>query len=194
MSLPHLGISEFCLRAVARIGPGDWLLLVTSSTAIQLVSQRIEKELRINDVAVVTHIHSPANADDLIEKFGSAALGILIVSGLDQFRPRDWQSIDYLRSRLARDEAVILVVGDNTAEDIVNLAPNLASWIAGSSWLLDMHAEELSAEEIEARLAALRKWANLTDAEVIQQAEYRRLPSAPEFAEWLVLLDRGDLL
>jgi hypothetical protein len=170
------------------------LLLVTSSTAIQLVSQRIEEELLIHDVAVVTHIHNPVNADDLIEKFRSAAVGILIVSGLDQFRPQDWQSIDHLRSRLARDEAVILVVGYKTAKNVVNLAPNLASWIAGSSWLLDILAEELSAEEIEARLTALREWANLTDAEVIQQAEHGRLPSAPEFAEWLVLLDRGDLL
>jgi len=194
MLLPHMGISEFCLRAVARAGPGDWLLLVTSSVVVQSVSQRIEKELLIHDVAVVTHIHCPANADGLIEKFWSTAAGILIVSGLDHFRPQDWQSVDHLRSRLARDEAVILVVGYKTAENIVNLAPNLASWIAGSSWFLDTHAEELSAEEKEARLEALRKWANRTDAEVIQQAEHGRLPSEPEFAEWLVLLDRGDLL
>jgi hypothetical protein len=176
------------------MGPGDWLLLVTSSTATQLVSQRIEEELLIHDVAVVTHIHNPVNADDLIEKFRSAAVGILIVSGLDHFRPQDWQRVDHLRSRLTRDEAVILVVGDKTAKNIVNLAPNLASWIAGSSWPLDIHAEELSAEEIETRLTALREWANLTDAEVIQQAEHGCLPSEPEFAEWLVLLDRGDLL
>jgi hypothetical protein len=194
MHLPRIGISEFCLRAVARMGPGDWLLLVTSSTAIQPVSQQIEQELLIHDVAIVTHIHRPANADDLIEKFVATPAGILIVSGLDHFRPQDWQSIDHLRSRLARDEAVILVVGYKAAENIVNLAPNLASWIAGSSWLLDTHAEELSTEEKEARLDALRKWANLTDVEVIQQAEDGRLPSAPEFAEWLVLLDRGDLL
>jgi len=194
MRLPHIGISEFCLRAVARTGPGDWLLLVTSSTTTHPVSHRIQQELLIYDAAVVTPIHRPANADDLLEKFGSTAAGVLIVSGLDHFRPQDWQSVDHLRSRLARDEAVILVVGAKTAENIVNLAPNLASWIAGSSWFLDTHAEELSAEEKEARLEALRKWANLTDAEVIQQAEDGRLPSAPEFAEWLVLLDRGDLL
>src|SRR5262245_56957214 len=116
MLLPHIGISEFCLRAVARTGPGDWLLLVTSSTATQIVSQRIEEELLIHDVAVVPHIHNPVNAGDLIEKFRSATVGILIVSGLDQFRTRDWQSIDQLRSRLARDEAVILVVGYKTAK------------------------------------------------------------------------------
>src|SRR5262249_5888270 len=192
MRLPHIGISEFCLRAVARMGPGDWLLLVTSSTAIQPVSQQIEQELLIHDVAVATHIHRPANADDLIEKFGATAAGILIVSGLDHFRPQDWRRVDHLRSRLAHDEAVILVVGYKTAENIVDLAPTLASWMAGWAWLLDTHAEELSAEEKEARLEALRKWANLTDAEVIQQAEDGRLPRAPEFAEWLVLLDRGD--
>ena len=89
MRLPRIGISEFCLRAVARMGPGDWLLLVTSSTAIQPVSQQIEKELLIHDVAVVTHVHRPANADDLIEKFGATAAGILIISGLDHFRQRD---------------------------------------------------------------------------------------------------------
>jgi hypothetical protein len=52
----------------------------------------------------------------------------------------------------------------------------------------------LSPGEIEQRLAALRAWASCGDAEVIQLAETGQLPRDPEYAEWLTLLGRGDLL
>lgn len=192
--LPHIGISEFCLRAVTRMGTGNWLLLVTSLTSILPVSQRIERELTVYDVGVMTPIHHPVTVDELIKKFRSIQSGGMIVSGLEHFHAEDWQRIDHLRSRLIRNEVVILVVIDTTAENIVNLAPNLASWIAGSSWNLEVYAEELSDEEKEMRLEALRSWSGLTDSEVIEKAQSKCLPSSPEFAEWLALLDHGELI
>jgi hypothetical protein len=52
----------------------------------------------------------------------------------------------------------------------------------------------LSPSEIEQRLTALRAWAGRGDAEVIQLAETGQLPRDPEYAEWLTLLGRGELL
>jgi hypothetical protein len=50
----------------------------------------------------------------------------------------------------------------------------------------------LDPESIEQRLVALRM--ALGDAEVIRLAEQGTLPLDPQYAEWLALLRRGDLL
>jgi hypothetical protein len=41
---------------------------------------------------------------------------------------------------------------------------------------------------------ALRRWSGLEDLEVIRRAEAGTLSPDPEYAEWLTLLGRGDLL
>jgi hypothetical protein len=54
--------------------------------------------------------------------------------------------------------------------------------------------EILTESESQQRLAALQQSTGKTDAEVIRLAEAGQLPRDPEYGEWLVLLDRGDLL
>ena len=52
---------------------------------------------------------------------------------------------------------------------------------------------EFAATVLE-RLESLRQWSGMTDEEVITRAEQGTLPGDPPYAEWLVLLGRGDLL
>lgn len=87
----------------------------------------------------------------------------------------------------------MLVLEADVAEQLENTAPNLASWIAGSIWHL-VGTRALSAAETEERLVALRQRTGLSDDEVVGRSEAGRLPPDPEFAEWLTLLGRGDLL
>ncbi len=87
----------------------------------------------------------------------------------------------------------MLVVAEQSIQRMFRNAPNL-SWIGAAVWSFDDTIPTLSAEEKEARLEALRSWSGLSDAEVIERAEQDVLPGDPEYAEWLVLLDRGDLV
>ena len=52
----------------------------------------------------------------------------------------------------------------------------------------------MTEEERQERLKELSEHFGLTAEEVVQKAEARELPHEPEFVEWLVLLDRGDLV
>lgn len=73
--------------------------------------------------------------------------------------------------------------------DITNLTlEQLKFWVEANKSCL------LTTEEVEERLQNLREHGNLTDQQVIEMAEAGALPSEPYFAEWLVLLDRGDLI
>lgn len=93
-----------------------------------------------------------------------------------------------------REGCVVLVLSEQGAQRMFRAAPNLTSWIGAATWSFDDTIPTLSAEEREQRLEALRAWSSLTDTEVIEQAERGELPGDPEYAEWLVLLDRGDLI
>jgi hypothetical protein len=72
-------------------------------------------------------------------------------------------------------------------------APNLASWLGGLVFSRQDPGERLAALR-QQRLASLRAWSSKTDEDVIRDAEAGTLPRDPEYAEWLVLLGRGDLL
>ena len=73
--------------------------------------------------------------------------------------------------------------------DITNLTlEQLKFWVEANE------SRFLTADEIEQRLQNLRDHNNLTNQQVIEMAKEGTLPSEPYFAEWLVLLDRGDLI
>jgi hypothetical protein len=52
----------------------------------------------------------------------------------------------------------------------------------------------MTAAERRQRISSLESHFQISSAEVIARAEAGRLPTEPHFVEWLVLLDRGDLV
>jgi hypothetical protein len=77
---------------------------------------------------------------------------------------------------------------------LLNYAPNFASWLGSRIFRLILGVELLTTEERQARLSALREWSGKSDSEVIALAELHKLPSDPEYGEWLILLEREDLI
>lgn len=191
---PAIAPSSLALRVVSRSGNGDWLLLVTRAQLGQPIDDLVE-----NMRAFGSHPSTIDMTGHSIEKFidsiATSQRGtVLLVYGLDGLTEEDWHHIDLLRSRLLGAGTIVLLVSLVTAERISRNAPNLSSWIGGSIWALDPAADSLSDDERSKRLKALRRWARLTDEEVIRRAEDRSLPDDPEYTEWLILLDRADLV
>lgn len=77
---------------------------------------------------------------------------------------------------------------------MVSNAPHFVSFVSSRIYYLDKDSNVLTPEECEQRLSALQDWSGQTNADVIALAENRQLPADPEYGEWLILLDRGDLL
>ena len=74
---------------------------------------------------------------------------------------------------------------DAAAEPIVSLRPTAAPAEDGAVW---------PRGPVPGGLQALWTAWQQTDAEVIALAEQNRLPPEPDYAEWLVLLGKGELL
>jgi len=137
---------------------------------------------------------APRTPEALVESVQAASNRTVVLSELEGFADSDWQHVDLLRSRLAREGSTILILSSSAASRFAESAPNLSSWLGSTIWRADLDADILSPLETEQRLIALRESAGLGDDEVLARAERGELPGDPEFAEWLILLGRGDLV
>jgi hypothetical protein len=194
MSVVAADLGELAVRVVDSVSVNPWFVLIVDRDA-EAVASGLQEEIS----ALAAPTDPPArrvtvaSSRELEREARDYALGVLIVRISPAFTSTEWANVDVNRSRFQRDGATVLVLEEHAAEQLENTAPNLASWIGGSIWRL-VGARALSAQETEDRLVVLRQRAGLSDEEVIHRSEAGQLPSDPEFAEWLVLLGRGDLL
>ena len=188
-----MSVPEVALRFAVG-NTGEWLtLVVKDKDDVPQIAHEFAETMKLANRGQVCHRQSVNDIKALLRLITEES-GILIISGLDAWPPSEWEHLDQLRSRLARRERTALVVEENTFQCIARRAPNFSSWL-GANVVNCMHESDvLTEEEREQRLCALRSWAGLTDIEVISRAEAKELPLDPEFAEWLVLLHRGDLI
>lgn len=186
-------LGDFALRALERPGPNEWLALIVSAGESARAARKLGEELLALDGGLVW-TESVAAASAVIEFIQEHREGWLVLSGFDAWGPEEWRILDGDRSAMQRRGTTLLVLEEPALGLMMGQAPNLASWFGGSAWRLEQGSHFLSAEERETRLSALRHQFRLSDAEVIARAEQGQLPGDPPFAEWLVLLGRGDLL
>jgi hypothetical protein len=192
--LKPMGAAEAALRLMARRGRGDWMVLVTEpGVDAAAAAEELAAEMESLGGGDVARIASAQGAEDLATRL-AATRDPVVATGLDAWPASEWGHLDRLRSRFARDERTALALGHATFERIVHEAPNFSSWLGASVVAYQPDASVLSQEERSRRLEALRGWVGLSDEEVVARAEAGTLPHDPEYAEWLVLLHRGDLL
>jgi hypothetical protein len=142
---------------------------------------RIVRDLAAQMEGLRTELHEPA---------GDA----VVISGLDSADASLWRMLDVNRSGLARPGPVVLWLSAAGIAGLCEYAPNLRSFIGGSIFYLGTHGESITAEERGHRISDLEAHFQMTSADMIRRAESGTLPTEPHFVEWLVLLDRGDLV
>jgi hypothetical protein len=185
-----IGLGEMALRIVAR--PGAWFALLAPAPEASRVADHLAEEIAMMGDAAPKRVDASVGAAVLVHEAGEA--GTVVSAGFEGFGDEEWRHLDLLRSQLVRDEPVVLVLSTPAFERLMRNAPNVASLLGGAVWTLDPEAELLTDEEKEQRLQALRAWSGLSDDEMIARRERGELPRDPEYAEWLVLLGRGDLV
>jgi hypothetical protein len=189
-----IGLAELADRT--RMEPGGWSVLVVEELQIDATTEELREELAflieeegIGSVRVFSD-HQPGPA--LIEEL--AHLGPEDVALLPLAADRIAQvsrSLDYGRARLVGHPRGVILAAETSVPVLAAEAPSLWSWVGPRVWNLDAQVGRL---DVEARLSSLRAGTGLGDAEVIERAEAGTLAPDPVFAEWLVLLGRGDLL
>jgi hypothetical protein len=200
LDLPRIGPGEFAGQLTLD-GSGDdasvierWYRLVLphgydpAEQAARLL-QEIEAVRGTTGVSA----NAAAGPTALVRAVRAAGDKPIVLFGIDRYSQADWRHVDLLRSQLLGGGTKALLSSPAVIARMENWAPNLTSLVS-STWQLDPEADSLSPQECEARLQALRLAWHQTDAQVVAMAENKQLPPEPDYAEWLVLLGRGELL
>jgi hypothetical protein len=194
MSEPResIGTGELAHLVGVQEAPARWLCLLAVEGEVDDAAAALTGALARAGKVQVQRIVAPQRVS-AFAALVQETKGTLVVHGLDGYSAESFRHLDGLRSVLHRLDPVVLVLTRKATEQINRYAPNLASWIY-RYWTLDKTAGILTNEEKEARLDVLRGKFDMTDLQVISASEAGTLRNDPEFAEWLVLLDRGELL
>jgi hypothetical protein len=181
-------------EVAARISSGQPRIVfavVPRSDDVVRTRAELETDLRKLGAAEVRNV--VAENAQVLEATLVAASMVTLVTGLDALTGEAWRTLDRARSRLRVSSVVALVTDEATARRMAAAAPNLASWVADSIYRIQ--ATEPIAKVPDERLAQFSTLYKMSAAQAIRRAENREAPSTePDFALWLILLGRGDLV
>lgn len=176
--------------------PDGWFVVVVEPSQINTIVEQFREEfvfLMDDDNAGTLRVFAPPlDQNAVVEELAQLKpedIAILPLSA--ELLESIARVLDYRRGRLIGRAKGVIVTDDAGLPVIATCAPNLWSWIGARMWKIDHAAGQLDAK---ARLESLRTGTGLTDAEVIARAQAHTLPPDPIFAEWLVLLGKGELL
>lgn len=189
-----VSIDEFLQRVASQPEGNTWSALIVPKPDYQQLVDDLTDSLTIFAECEVGCISGNISATDLVEQIVNKNEDYLILGTFESWNDNQWFQLDCQRSKLMRKRGVVLVLSPESATAMFSYAPNIASWLGFRVFNFLKDTELLSIEERQARLGNLREWSGLTDTQVIEMAEGQTLPLDPEYAEWLVLLERGDLI
>ena len=188
-------LDEFLQRNGGLLDSNIWMVLVVDINDIELTVTDLRDTLEIFSECSTGTISGESGVRNLINQIKEASEEYFLLWKLDDWDNNEWKIFDALRSRLDKgNKGGLLVLSEQANNLMIHNAPNFVSWLGARIYYLQKDAEMLSGEECERRLAALQEWTGKTNDDVIALAENRQLPTDPEYGEWLILLNRGDLL
>jgi hypothetical protein len=189
----RIGATDLSLLLLTCRGTRVYFLYLVRPEDVDDAISDIDAEIRALDDQITIGTLSPHNAARLLREWPSRRVDEVLLIGAELFTDKDWMLLDRRRSDLAREGPTVLLTTDSAFDALMQVAPNLASWLGALVFSREDPAERLAALR-EQRLASLRARSEMTDEEVVGAAQAGTLPRDPEYAEWLVLLGRGDLL
>ena len=188
-------VDELLQRIGARPDGNIWMILVVNIDDIESTVTDLQDTIEIFSECNTVNLSGESGARNLVNQISKALEEYLLLWQLDTWDSNEWKIFDALRSRLDKENKGGLLVISKQANDLmIHNAPNFVSWLGARIYYLQKDAEILSEEECDRRLATLQEWTGKTNEDVIALAENRQLPTDPEYGEWLILLNRGDLL
>lgn len=190
--VPGASAAELALRSLALRGTAVYGTYLAAPDELDAAIEDLEAEIAALDSHIQIAKLRPRGAEQLVADLATSPAELVLVDARSFLAP-DWATLDRRRSALAHPGVLIFVTTPSSFDELMRSAPNLASWLGGEVFAYVGDGANVEVARMQ-RLEALRTWASRSDADVIRAAEAGTLPRDPEYAEWLVLLGRGDLL
>ncbi|MBO0348550.1 hypothetical protein J0895_05400 [Phormidium pseudopriestleyi FRX01] len=193
--IASVSLDEFLQRVRSQPESNIWASLVVELLNVEEILDDLQSGIEILAECEVESISGERGVSVLCDRVHNSGADYLLLWNFETWQPNDWRHLDSLRSRLNRKgRGGVVILSSQSLRAIKTNAPNFFSWLSPRVYALNQGADLLTNDEREARLSALREWSGQSDVEVIALAEAKELPTEPEYGEWLVLLDREDLI
>jgi hypothetical protein len=180
-------------RRIEIRGGSTWVVVLGPDTTNDSIAGFIA-DLSASLSRTVRVVTGAGSMDGLLTALANPADDPVLIADLDGVDAEAWSVLDINRSGLAREGAVILWLSSYGLANLSRSAPNLRSFVGGSIFPLSPDGSTLTPEERASSIAELEDHFGMTSEQAIAQAVAGTQPSDPLFVEWLVLLDRGDLV
>jgi len=190
-----ISINELLQRIGAQPQGNVWLAILAPVSDFDKIIEDLQEAIEIFAECEVGVISANSTILELINQIQEASQDYLLLRNFESWTPESWREFDFLRSRIDQNKrGGVLILSSESTKAMFSYAPNFTSWLGARVFILSLGEELLTDEEIEDRLSALREWSGLSDSQVIKMATFHQLPLDPEYGEWLILLNRGDLI
>ena len=175
-------------------GPFAWLAILSAVADGKATLENLAAELGAVLETPVRIVHYSGSAEELRSELRKDASDPVLISSLNLADGEHWSVLDINRSGLIREGAIILWLSVDDLTRLCTFAPNVRSFIGGSIFHVSKSGDALTTAERLERISSLEAHFQISSSDVIALAEAGNLPTEPHFVEWLVLLDRGDLV
>jgi hypothetical protein len=175
-------------------GPFSWFALLSPATGNDAALENFTTELGAVLEAHVRIVPYSGSTEVLRSDLCEPASDPVIISNLDMADAGQWSALDINRSGFVREGPVGLWLAVDSLTRLCTYAPNIRSFLGGSIFHVGTSGDAMTAAELQQRISSLESHFNISSTEVIARAVAGNLPAEPHFVEWLVLLDRGDLV
>jgi hypothetical protein len=181
-------------RRIEIRGPFSWFALLGPATDGTAAVEDLATELGAVLEAQVRIVPYTGSAEILGSYLREPATDPVLISNLDIADAVQWSALDINRSGFAREGPVILCLSVDSLTQLCTHAPNIRSFLGGGIFHAGTSGGAMTSAERQERISSLESHFHISSVEVIKRAETGILPTEPHFVEWLVLLDRGDLV
>ena len=188
-------LDELLQRITARPDGNIWMALIVTIDEIESTLEDLQDTLEIFNECETGTLSGKEGALDLVQQINQNSEAYILLYDFENWDSQEWKTFDGFRSHLDKGKkGGFLILTQESTRLMLHNAPNFVSWLGARIYQFQKDAEMLTQTERDRRLNALQENFEMSDQDVIELAEKRQLPADPEFGEWLILLDRGDLL
>jgi hypothetical protein len=174
---------------------GSWSAVVCDRERLDEIRDELRDEIEFafeSSGSTVTPLDASEGADAIVRHLGQRRPNdVVLVFNTEALDAAARQKLDSARTLFEGGPRVVFVMSEPALAALARDAPHLWSWVGARVFSVDPKSGRL---DVQARLASLREGTGLTDDEVVRRAQAGELPADPVYAEWLLLLDRGDLI
>ncbi len=175
------------------LGSNAWVVIEAEGEQVTAVTSFIREELRGGEEEGATSVETIAAPNLVAQELPwveTRDVRGLLVLGIESLSTEQLAQLDLDRGRFVESPVITVITTPEGASRLATHAPNIWSWV-GPMYFRAVEPEPM---DVETRIRSIRDELGISEEEMVQRIHAGSIVIDPAVAEWLVLIDREDLI